>query len=57
MYVQLKYPDAAECLHVSACRMITEGHSAEKETKKFDLEKIIIDGDDAYVTYNGWTTV
>ena len=25
-------------------------------TKKFDLEKIIIDGDDAYVTYNGWTT-
>ena len=24
-------------------------------TKKFDLEKIIIDGDDAYVTYNGWT--
>ncbi len=26
------------------------------KTKKFDLEKIIIDGDDAYVTYNGWTT-
>jgi hypothetical protein len=25
-------------------------------TKKFDLEKILIDGDDAYVTYNGWTT-
>jgi SnoaL-like domain len=25
-------------------------------TKNFDLEKIIIDGDDAYVTYNGWTT-
>ncbi len=25
-------------------------------TKKFDLEKIIIDGNDAYVTYNGWTT-
>jgi hypothetical protein len=25
-------------------------------TKRFDLEKIIIDGDDAYVTYNGWTT-
>ena len=25
-------------------------------TKKFDLEEIIIDGDDAYVTYNGWTT-
>ena len=24
-------------------------------TKKFDLEKILIDGDDAYVTYNGWT--
>jgi hypothetical protein len=24
-------------------------------TKKFDLEKIIIHGDDAYVTYNGWT--
>ncbi len=24
-------------------------------TKKFDLEKIIIDGDDAYATYNGWT--
>ncbi|MDE3144952.1 MAG: nuclear transport factor 2 family protein [Bacteroidota bacterium] len=26
------------------------------KTKKFDLEKLIIDGDDAYVTYNGWTT-
>jgi SnoaL-like protein len=25
-------------------------------TKKFDLEKIMIDGEDAYVTYNGWTT-
>ena len=25
-------------------------------TKKFDLERIIIEGDDAYVTYNGWTT-
>jgi len=25
-------------------------------TKNFDLEKIMIDGDDAYVTYNGWTT-
>jgi SnoaL-like domain len=26
------------------------------KTKKFDLEKIMIDGDEAYVTYNGWTT-
>ncbi len=26
------------------------------KTKKFDLEKVIIDGDCAYVTYNGWTT-
>lgn len=25
-------------------------------TKKFDLEKVIISGDDAFVTYNGWTT-
>jgi hypothetical protein len=25
-------------------------------TKKFDLEEIIIDGDDAFATYNGWTT-
>jgi hypothetical protein len=25
-------------------------------TKKFDLEKIMIDGDDAFVMYNGWTT-
>jgi hypothetical protein len=24
-------------------------------TKRFDLEKIIVDGDDAYATYNGWT--
>ncbi len=24
-------------------------------TRKFDLEKVMIDGDDAYVTYNGWT--
>jgi hypothetical protein len=27
-----------------------------KNTKRFDLEKIMIDGDDAFVTYNGWTT-
>jgi hypothetical protein len=27
-----------------------------EHTKRFDLEKIIIDGDDAFVTYNGWTT-
>jgi ketosteroid isomerase-like protein len=26
------------------------------KTKKFDLETVIIEGDDAYVTYNGWTT-
>ena len=26
------------------------------KTKKFDLEKIIVDGDEVYVTYNGWTT-
>lgn len=25
------------------------------KTKRFDLEKIVINGDDAYVTYNGWT--
>jgi ketosteroid isomerase-like protein len=24
-------------------------------TRKFDLETVIISGDDAYVTYNGWT--
>jgi hypothetical protein len=24
-------------------------------TRKFDLEKVMVDGDDAYVTYNGWT--
>jgi hypothetical protein len=24
-------------------------------TRKFDLEKVIIAGDDAFVTYNGWT--
>ena len=23
--------------------------------KRFDIEKLIIDGDDAFVTYNGWT--
>jgi hypothetical protein len=23
--------------------------------KKFDIEKMVIDGDDAFVTYNGWT--
>jgi ketosteroid isomerase-like protein len=23
--------------------------------KRFDVEKLIIDGDDAFVTYNGWT--
>jgi ketosteroid isomerase-like protein len=23
--------------------------------KKFDIEKLIVDGDDAFVTYNGWT--
>ncbi len=26
------------------------------KTKRFDLENIIIEGDVAYVTYNGWTT-
>jgi ketosteroid isomerase-like protein len=24
-------------------------------TKKFDLEKVMVAGDDAFVTYNGWT--
>ena len=24
--------------------------------KRFDIEKLIVDGDDAFVTYNGWTT-
>lgn len=24
-------------------------------TKKFDLEKVLVVGDDAFVTYNGWT--
>jgi ketosteroid isomerase-like protein len=24
--------------------------------KRFDIDKFIIDGDDAFVTYNGWTT-
>ncbi|HEY1791440.1 MAG TPA: nuclear transport factor 2 family protein [Opitutaceae bacterium] len=24
-------------------------------TKRFDLEKVVVVGDDAYVTYNGWT--
>jgi hypothetical protein len=24
--------------------------------KKFDLVKLIVNGDDAFVTYNGWTT-
>jgi len=24
--------------------------------KRFDIDKLIIDGDDAFVTYNGWTT-
>ena len=23
--------------------------------KRFDIEKLVIDGDDAFVTYNGWT--
>ncbi len=26
------------------------------KTKKFDLEKVVVDGDDAFVTYNGSTT-
>jgi ketosteroid isomerase-like protein len=25
-------------------------------TKKFDLELVLVDGDDGLVTYNGWTT-
>lgn len=24
--------------------------------KRFDIDKLIVDGDDAFVTYNGWTT-
>ena len=23
--------------------------------KKFDIDKLVVDGDDAFVTYNGWT--
>lgn len=26
------------------------------KTKQFDVEKFVINGDDAFVTYNGWTT-
>ncbi len=26
-----------------------------QNTKRFDLEKVIVAGDDAFVTYNGWT--
>lgn len=29
--------------------------NAEK-TKRFDLEEVVVNGNDAYVTYNGWTT-
>ena len=29
--------------------------NAEK-TKRFDLEELVVNGNDAYVTYNGWTT-
>ena len=25
------------------------------ETLMFDIDKLIVDGDDAFVTYNGWT--
>jgi ketosteroid isomerase-like protein len=24
--------------------------------KKFDIDKLVVNGDDAFVTYNGWTT-
>jgi len=27
-----------------------------RNIKKFDIDKLIVDGDDAFVTYNGWTT-
>ena len=27
-----------------------------QNTKKFDLELVLVDGDNALVTYNGWTT-
>ncbi len=27
-----------------------------EKTKRFDLEEVVINGNDAYVTYNGWTT-
>ncbi|MES2004891.1 MAG: nuclear transport factor 2 family protein [Bacteroidota bacterium] len=26
------------------------------KTKRFDIVKLIVDGDDAFATYNGWTT-
>jgi ketosteroid isomerase-like protein len=27
-----------------------------KNIKRFDIEKLMVQGDDAFVTYNGWTT-
>ena len=41
--------------HISLRRYKERCWPNAENTKKFDLEKVIVSGDDAFVTYNGWT--
>jgi len=42
--------------HISLSQYKEKCWPNSENTKKFDLEKIIVAGDDAFVTYNGWTS-
>ncbi len=41
--------------HISLTQYKERCWPNSENTKKFDLEKVIVAGDDAFVTYNGWT--
>lgn len=41
--------------HISLAQYKAKCWPNSANTKKFDLEKLVVSGDDAFVTYNGWT--
>lgn len=41
--------------HISLAQYKAKCWPNSENTRKFDLEKVVVSGDDAFVTYNGWT--